>query len=185
VIGNRTVLVGISERSSAPAVERYADRLLAAGAADRVIAVALPASRSMIHLDTVLTMVDADAFTVFADLPAPMQAYVLTRGRYGLNAEPVNDLFASIARALDVPGLRLIRSEADPGTAQREQWDEGNNVLAVAPGVVIAYDRNTETNARLREAGIEVHTIPSSELARGRGGPRCLTCPIERAPVSS
>jgi arginine deiminase len=181
VIGNGCVLIGMGERSSPGAVEAYAARLFAAGAADRVIAVALPARRSTIHLDTVLTMVDVDAFTVFGDLVRGLDAYELTPSRRGPRAERIGDLFGAVARALDRDRLRLIEATGDRGTAQREQWDEGNNVLALEPGVVIAYERNTEINARLRAGGIDVITIPCAELARGRGGPRCMTCPIERA----
>jgi arginine deiminase len=126
-------------------------------------------------------MVDRDAFTVFPALLDRLDAYVLTPSRGGVRAAREPDLFAAVGRALELPSVRLIQSDADSRTAQREQWDEGNNVLAISPGFVVAYERNGATNARLEEHGIEVLRIPGSELARGRGGPRCMTCPIERA----
>lgn len=180
VLGTGCVLVGVGERSHPAAVESYAGQLLCAGAAERVIAVTLPASRSTIHLDTVMTMVDHDAFTVSTPLLERLDSYTLTsvRGRLRVRHEP--DLFRAIAGALDLPRVRLIHADADAGTAQREQWDDGNNVLAISPGVVLAYERNSATNARLGDHGVEVIPIPGSELARGRGGPRCMTCPIER-----
>jgi arginine deiminase len=178
VIGNGCLLAGISERSTAVAVERHAASLFAAGAARQVIAVELPRDRSTIHLDTVLTMVDRDAFTVYGGLRDRLRAFRLTPARQGVRAEPVG-LFEAIREALELPELRLVET-----VTEREQWDEGNNVLALAPGVVVAYERNTASNACLSEHGIEVLTIPGSELARGRGGPRCMTCPIERAPLN-
>jgi arginine deiminase len=130
-----------------------------------------------------MTMVDRDAFTVFASLRDRLDAYTLTPGPAGLRARHEPDLFRAIARALGLPRVRLIHADADSRTAQREQWDEGNNLLAVSPGVVVAYERNSATNTRLTDQGIEVIPIPGSELARGRGGPRCMSCPVERAPA--
>ena len=183
VLGDGAVLVGMSERTRPQAVEMLADRLFTSGAADRLVAIDMPKSRAFMHLDTVLTMADYGVFVKYAGL-GMLPSYTVEPGsgprELKVTDHPPEDMHNAIAGVLGLGGIRVLTATQDVHSAQREQWDDGCNVLALAPGVVVAYDRNVTTNAFLRENGIEVITVRGGELGRGRGGPRCMTCPIER-----
>ncbi len=179
VIGNRTVLVGSGERTTPAAIEALARRLFESEQFDRMIVARFPRDRSFMHLDTVFTMVDHDAVNMFPEIVDQMDVHTVRPGGGGLKVTDEPGLLPALKAALD-RDLRVVTTGGDAIGQVREQWDDGNNTLAIAPGVVIAYARNRETNRRLRDNGIEVLELDASELCRGRGGSRCLTQPVER-----
>ena len=187
VLGHGAVMVGMGERSTPQGVETLARALFGSGVVTTVIAVELPRQRAFMHLDTALTMVDRDAFSVYPYLPTELRSFRLTATGDGgtFKLEENHELFPVIADALGLDRVRALRTPEDRMAAQREQWDDGNNFLAVSPGVVLGYERNTATNHYLADEGIEVVPVAGSELGRGRGGPRCMTCPVEREAVAS
>ena len=177
------VAVGVGERTTPSGAEALARSLFDDDLAHAVLAVPIAQQRAQMHLDTVFTMVDTDTVVMYANIVDTLSAFTIQRTPDGVSISDEAPFVEAAAQAMGIDKLRVIHTGLDPLVAEREQWDDGNNTLALAPGVVIAYERNVETNARLQEAGIEVLTIAGSELGTGRGGPRCMSCPVARDPL--
>jgi arginine deiminase len=184
-IGNGAVLIGMSERSQGRMIEQIAKALFAAGAAERVIAAVMTRDRAHMHLDTVFTLLDRDKATAYPQVVDNIRAISLRPGsRAGdFHVTVEDDFVTAVADALGVGKLQVVETGGDAYQQEREQWDDGNNVVALEPGVVVAYERNTYTIAKMREAGVEVVEIAGFELGKGRGGGHCMTCPLLRDPL--
>jgi arginine deiminase len=185
-LADGVIAVGVGERTTPAGAERLANTVFGLGLAHTVLVVPIDQDRATMHLDTICTMVDVDAILMYPNVAHRLGAYAVRPGINGrLWIGPQQHFLDAAATAMGIERLRLIDTGLDPVTAEREQWDDGNNTLCVAPKVAIAYERNEVTNARLVEAGIEVVPIAGSELGSGRGGPRCMSCPIWRDPADA
>ena len=177
------VAVGVGERTTPAGAEALARSLFDDDLANTVLVVPLAQERAQMHLDTVCTVVDTDAVVMYANVVETLSAFTIARTPDGVKISDETPFVEAAATAMGIDKLRVIDTGLDPVVAEREQWDDGNNTLALSPGVVVAYERNARTNARLGDAGIEVLTIATSELGTGRGGPRCMSCPVARDPL--
>ncbi|MCD6419126.1 MAG: arginine deiminase [Synergistetes bacterium] len=185
VLNGETVIIGCGERTTPATVERVSRRFFKDGNLKRVFAVEIPKKRTFMHLDTVFTIVDRRVFVVYPEVIDNMKVYELTPSKgWEISIKELPDIKSGLKKALDVDNIRFVYTGGgDESIAAREQWNDGTNTLAVAPGVVVTYSRNEVTNAVLRDNGIEVIDIHGSELVRGRGGPRCMTLPLRRRDV--
>jgi arginine deiminase len=186
VLSKDIIGIGLSERTTACGIERFAENILSKSTFKKILVFDIPKTRAFMHLDTVFTMVDYDKFTIHPEIEGPLQIYAITLGpNKQIRFESLQDgLQHILSTELRLPAVELIRCGGDDAiAAQREQWNDGSNTLAIAPGVVITYERNYVTNDLMDKKGVKVITMPSSELSRGRGGPRCMSCPVSREDI--